>query len=787
MKNHFSMTGLLVWLTVFPALAQVPVQQIRGSVRDAQTRETLPGANVVLMGESRGTITNEEGRFLLEDVPVGRYNLQVSYVGYTPEILPELLVTSGSALVLEVSLEPSLSDIGEVVIRPAIRKDRPGNSMAAVSARRFSVEEAGRYAGAIEDPGRMAGSFAGVTAVGPHLNAIVVRGNAPKGLSWRLEGVDIPVPSHFSGSNVAGGGGLTIFSSQLLANSDFYTGAFPAAYGNATAGVFDMRLRNGNSYNHEYAVKLGVQGVEAAAEGPLLGKGRGSYLANYRYSTMALIFPLLPEVSYANEVPVYQDLSFKASVPAGRAGTFSLWGIGGLSSSTMEGYEDRDQWIYPENREQMTFNYNMGATGLSHAVNLADNTYLHSTLSFSGSEHKYHEQSRLDTLNTGILFPLYRISKVSSQVSFSSRLTHSFSDRIILQGGWDFQNHHYTLDGASRDFLTDGLVSTMDGAGNSWLAEAYIQGKYKWGEHLYTTGGLHMSWFELNQSYTLEPRVSASWQVFPGHRISLGYGNHSQIEPLFVYHVTRIDSASNQVTFPNRDLKRMRAHHFVMGYDWTITPNIRLKIEPYYQRLYRVPVVSGTPYSMVNFLSDWAFSRDLVNEGKGTNTGIDFTLERFLKKGLYYMITASVYDSKYTGGDGIRRRTRYDGGYVVNILGGKEWEIRDKDLLGINVKVTFMGPYWHQPVDPAATRRQATIVYDQDQAFTYRHSGFESLTDLTVNYRMNGQSASLVLAVQVKNILGRQYLGKKYNLVTGAIENDFFTSPVPFISAKLAF
>ena len=137
MKNHFSMTGLLVWLTVFPALAQVPVQQIRGSVRDAQTRETLPGANVVLVGESRGTITNEEGRFLLEDVPVGRYNLQVSYVGYKPEILPELLVTSGSALVLEVSLEPSLSDIGEVVIRPAIRKDRPGNSMAAVSARRF--------------------------------------------------------------------------------------------------------------------------------------------------------------------------------------------------------------------------------------------------------------------------------------------------------------------------------------------------------------------------------------------------------------------------------------------------------------------------------------------------------------------------------------------------------------------------------------------------------------------------------------------------------------------------
>ncbi|MFP4019025.1 MAG: hypothetical protein ACLFUH_07225 [Bacteroidales bacterium] len=231
----------------------------------------------------------------------------------------------------------------------------------------------------------------------------------------------------------------------------------------------------------------------------------------------------------------------------------------------------------------------------------------------------------------------------------------------------------------------------------------------------------------------------------------------------------------------------MRANHFVLGYDWSITKNLRMKIEPYYQHLYDVPVVNGTAYSMINFMSDWTFDRKLENTGIGNNMCVAITIERFLKNGLYFMTTASIYDSKYTGGDDVTRRTRYDGGYVVNLLGGKEWVINHKNMLSLNLKFTFMGPYWHHPVDNAATKLQGMVVYAENKPFTYRNSNLEDMTDLTVNYHINGTNASSIFSLQVKNIVGKQYTGKIYNLEEQQVENDFFTSPVPFISYKVEF
>ena len=184
MKARMNMSCIIMILLLSKTvLAQKPVQNIRGVVFDAQTMETLPGATIVILEDNTGSISDVSGNFILENIEVGRHTLQVSYVGYESKIIPELLLTSGSELILEIKLESSLYELKEVVIKPEIRKDRPINSMATVSARTFSVEEASRYAGAIDDPGRMAGNFAGVTPVAPHINAIVVRGNAPKGLA----------------------------------------------------------------------------------------------------------------------------------------------------------------------------------------------------------------------------------------------------------------------------------------------------------------------------------------------------------------------------------------------------------------------------------------------------------------------------------------------------------------------------------------------------------------------------------------------------------------------------
>jgi len=779
----FAMSFLFACYT----LAQIPTQNIRGVVMDADSRETLLGATLILMDQNRGTISDQQGRFVFENLKVGRYALKASFVGYEPVLIPELLLSSGKELNLEIMLVISASELDEVTIRPTVRKDKALNSMAIVSARTFSVEESQRYAGAIDDPGRMAGNFAGVTTVGTHLNAIVIRGNAPKGLLWRLEGVDVPVPSHFAGANVAGGGSLTMFSSQMLANSDFYTGAFAAEYGNATAGVFDMQLRNGNSHKAEYSMKIGVQGIEASAEGPLKRGGTASYLMNYRYSTMALIFPLLPEIRDDNEIPVYQDLSFKIHLPAGKAGTFSVWGLGGLSHTSMEGFNDPEQWKYPENRVKMDFHYNMGVLGISHSKSLSNRTYIQTKLAVNAAGQLYDKKSRLDYSNPSMLFPLFKLESTRGQGILSTKFTHVASPRLTLVSGVDINRYRYELSGKSRDHETGLYSPGLEGLDHASLLEGYFQARYMILKNVSIVAGLNASWFETNQQYSLEPRISGSWSPHPKHRISLGYGNHSQTEPLFVYFVSRLDPVTGQPAYPNKNLQRMAAHHFVLGYDWSPNPLLRLKIEPYYQYLYDVPVVSGTAYSMINFMSDWTFDQVLSNEGTGINRGIDMTIERFLQKGMYFMITASVYDSKYTGGDTHTYRSRFDGGYVANLLAGKEWQVKKKDLLAVNVKFSFMGPYWHHPVDVSATEQAGEIIYEENESLSYRYSRLESITDLSISYRINSRRISSILTLQVRNLLGTQYLGKRYNLEKRTIEEQLFTSPVPFLSYKMEF
>ncbi|MFO7828743.1 MAG: TonB-dependent receptor [Bacteroidales bacterium] len=787
MKNSIRILAIILFFTHLSNAQEGPTQTIRGVVMDANSHETLPGANVLLMNNNKGTITDMEGNFELRNIPVGRYDIQFSYVGYKSLTIPELVVGSGKEVVLEIKLEESVSELDEVVIKAEIRKDRPINSMATVSARTFSVEEARRYAGSLDDPGRMAGNFAGVATAGINVNAIIVRGNAPKGLSWRLEGVDIPVPSHFSGASVAGGGGLTMFSSQLLANSDFYTGAFPAEFGDATAGVFDMKLRNGNNQKYEYAAQIGVQGIDIAAEGPFKKNSQSSFLFNYRYSTMALIFKFLPETKDGTEIPVYQDLSFKLNMHAGDAGTFSLWGIGGLSESTSSGFDEPANWKYPENRERMNFQYNMGAAGITHKKSLSAKTFVNTTAAVNAGEHIYSEKIRLDDNNPSVLTPKHHINNIEGKITISSVLTHKFNSRITVKAGIDASNLYYKLNGDALDFSTNEYSAFMDGSGNRWMLKAHVQGKYLLTRNFTITAGANSSWFQMSDEIKVEPRLSASWQAHPKHRFSLGYGNHSQTEPLFVYFVTLEDNLTGEKYQPNKDLKRSGAHHFVIGYDWSPTRNYHLKIEPYYQALYDVPVVDGTPYSMINFRSDWLFDKELVNKGTGTNMGVDITLERYLKDGYYYISTLSIYDSKYTGGDGIERKTRYDGGYIFNILGGKEWTIKNKNLLGMNLKFSFLGPHWHHPVDLDASHLAGDIIYDDTQPFNDRYSKLESITDLTLTYRINKEKYASIWAVQIKNIFGKQYQGKNYNLETQQIENEFFSSPIPFLSYKIKF
>ncbi|MCB0797321.1 MAG: carboxypeptidase-like regulatory domain-containing protein, partial [Chitinophagales bacterium] len=310
------MKQVLILSFLFPLLVQAQdlKQTIRGNIIDRESKATLPGANVLLYADTvflSGTTTNEDGNFRLEG-PVGRVDLVVRYIGYQDFFITNLVVSSGKEVVLQIELEESAQALDEVTIT-AFREGEVVNDMATVSVRSFTVEETDRYAGSRGDPARMASNFAGVQGADDSRNDLVIRGNSPIGVLWRLENLDIPNPNHFA---IAGttGGPVSIINNKYLSNSDFFTGAFPAEYGNATAGVFDLQMRKGNDEQYEFSGQLGFLGTELFAEGPLSKENKSSFLVSYRYSTLQLFESLNIQIG-TEAVPRYQDGAVKLFFP----------------------------------------------------------------------------------------------------------------------------------------------------------------------------------------------------------------------------------------------------------------------------------------------------------------------------------------------------------------------------------------------------------------------------------------------------------------------------------------
>jgi len=281
---------LLSLLLYWQAYSQSLVQTIRGRVIDIDSKAPLVGAVLFIEGADPmiGSITDAEGYFQFPDLPIGRYTVGVSCIGYENKSLPNQLLGAGKEVVIDIEMSESLKEIDEVVITARKNKGEPINDMSTVSARSITVEETQRFAGSFNDPSRLVSSYSGVMSDPSGNNDIIIRGNSPRGLQWRLEGVDVPNPNHFANEG-ATGGPISILNNTTLDECDFFSGAFPADYGDAYSGVFDVHLRKGNNKEREFTAQVGVIGMDVTAEGPFISQSLASYIINYRYSSLDLL------------------------------------------------------------------------------------------------------------------------------------------------------------------------------------------------------------------------------------------------------------------------------------------------------------------------------------------------------------------------------------------------------------------------------------------------------------------------------------------------------------------
>jgi hypothetical protein len=793
------MKNLILSLTVILGIQNSIVtgsdftQTIRGTVIDAITGYPLIGATIILSETNPpiGTITDPDGVFVLNNVPVGRQSLEISYVGYLPRKVENLFLTSAKEVVVEVQLEESTIEVEEVVVKAKKKKDEALNEMAMVSSRTFSVEETERFAGSLGDPARMVANYAGVMTQNDSRNDIIIRGNSPSGVLWRIEGVEVPNPNHF-GELGTTGGPVSMINNNLLTNSDFLTGAFPAEYGNATAGAFDLNLRSGNNEVTEFTGQIGFNGFELGAEGPFVKRENNvnpSYLANFRYSTLEVVHMMGLDIGTGAAIPQYKDFTFMVDLPGTKLGRLKLFGLWGKSYIELGREEDdENENSYNPRGWAVNFGSDLAVAGLTHTYFINENIRFRSTLSYQTTQ----ATTEVDSVDykVDMVDPYFRSTEKEDKISFSTQFRHKISSHDNYSIGIiaDMYSINYIDSVQDQDY--NRFITITDAEGNMNMLRAYAQWQHKFNDYVTTYAGVHSQYFDLNNEIAIEPRVSVKWQFSPKQSLNAGFGMHSQLQPRYLYCIQTYDDVNDSYSITNEDVKYTRSNHYVLGYNYLVSPDFRVKLETYYQNLYNVPVSESSPeFSMLNTGGEFGMPAEdsLVNKGTGRNYGLELTLEKFLSKGYYALFTASLFDSKYKGYDGIERNTAFNGNYVFNLLAGYEHKISKKAVMTFDIKTVWAGGKRYVPIDLEESRLEGEEVRDWSNAFKDKYDDYFR-TDLRIGLKLNGKRVNQEWGLDLQNVTGfRSVFMEGYDAVKDEVYTVYQQGFMPMMLWRINF
>jgi len=767
-------------------------QTVRGQVIDKDSRYPVIGATVMVLDSDPilAAATDVDGYFVIKNVPIGRVSLKVSSLGYQDYFASNLLVVSGKELQVNIQMEESITKLDEIVISSK-KNGEVNNENASVSVRSFDAEQAAKYAGSLNDPSRMAANFAGVQNSNDSRNDIVVRGNSPLGLLWRLEDIDIPNPNHF-GTSGSSGGPISMINNNLLASSDFLTAAFPASYGNATSAVFDLKMRNGNNEKHEFLGQIGFNGFEVGAEGPFSKESNASYILHYRLSTLEAFDAIGMSVGTGSAVPKYQDLSFKLNLPTENKGRFTLFALGGKSAINLLGSEtDLDaQNSFSNETEDIYNNNSVGILGLSHTYFFNKNTSYKLTMAAS---HQYSE-ANVDSVawnNTSVTDIVRYIDVRERQNKYSAHL--KFNSKINSQNKWTsgLITDFYDIKFADSSLIspnTNTWFVINDEEGTGLLSRIYTNWQHKFNDKVSLNMGVHHLYFNVSKSNALEPRIGLKFKPNSKNTFSFGFGVHHQLQALPIYYKRRRSDGE----LSNKNLDFTRSRQLAAGWDHSFSEDLRLKTEVYYQQLSNIPIEdTASSFSLVNIGADFGTpdNSDLVNEGTGYNYGVELTLEKFYSKQYYFLLTTSLFNAKYKGSDGKTRNSAFNNKYVINLLAGKEWKVgkAKKNQLSFDWKFTYAGGRFYSPLDREASILEGNQVIDDENAFSQRFSNYFR-TDIKLYYRLNRPKVTHEMGIEIQNFTNRDNIfAIRYNERTQELTEEYQLGILPIPQYRLLF
>lgn len=747
---------------------QIYQQTVKGILRDQESRQPIPEATVLFSNHIReySAITDNSGNFKLK-LPPGRWEMVVSCLGYGSKA-QNIQVGTGKEIALELFLEAKVFETQEIQVSAGKKSWLTPSSGSSV--RTLQSQDAAKYAGGYYDPLRMVANFAGITSGNSDAsNEIVIRGNSPKGLLWRLEGMEIPNPNHLSNGVGSNGGAYSIISTNVLADFDFYTGAFPAEYGNALSGVMDLRLRKGNTDHHEFGLSLSVVGAEAAAEGPI-GKNSGnSYLFNVRYANFDILKKYgIIDIQDMSIIPNSLDWTFKMNFHGEKLGELELFSIGGKSEAGNEPSGIKAEILKGVNNDEWIEEDALSVFGIRHLKNFKDGkTYLRTILGLTKSNINWHE----GILDTGFV---HIINKQDWMIAPVLRASVMVNRKVNPKNSFriGFEYHSTNADMFSIRKLSGGSYDTLvNQRSQSFYTQGYFQWKYKPVDFFELIPALHLTYTGINKELTMEPRVGMVLNLPNNQAINVGTGFYSKQEPLPIYYF-RVKTGKTERRLLNNDLQTTKAFHLVAGYRKSFASDLKISLEGYYQHLYDVPIsrYSNNTFSMVN-VSEGLPDIDLTNDGISDNLGIELTIDKSFARNYYLLTTFSLFDSKYRAANTYWYSTYYNSNFVFNLVCGKEFKVGkyQQNTLGFNLRNIARGGYRFTPPNYTQSTLKKTVIYDIQQVFG-KHLPFFDRMDFGINYRVNKRHSAFNFSVDIQNLLNRHNIYKRnFSYANGAI------------------
>lgn len=761
-----SMSSLLA--TTF-LVAQEPVAIVRGQVVDANGEQPVEGVTIQLGSNEQNlrSTTDSSGYYQLE-VPVGLYLLQAQRDGYQEVNVPDVWARSGKQEVQRIAMMTTSRSLPMFTVSNMAREQ-----LAPLGVTTFTVEQTMRTPATTFDPGRMIASFPGVAGVDDGTNHLSIRGNSPNNNSWMLDGVEIVTPNHLTnaGTNsdfpVLSGGGVNILSAQMLGTSQLVTGAAPVQYGNALGGWLDMRLRKGNTQENEWTIQAGLTGLDVSTEGRIGKSQRGSFLANYRYSTVGLLNAI--GVDFGDEAITYQDLSFHVALPIGKRGEVRVFGLGGLSSNVFEVKPDTAEWEFDKDSNDITYTSSMGAIGTSIRIPISETATFSTTAILSETDQERKQTPYTDELIAGN----------TTVVGLTERKLSTMA-RVDGAAGTRFR---YSIGGSAMERTT---ITVQDNTIVGWLIRPFLDGRYAITEKFQLQAGIGYSYYSFNGSDAIEPRASLAYAIGKGKRISLTGGLRSQLPQYQIMNVYAVDGSGI-----NTDIGLTRSRDLVLGYDHPVNDRLRFHVELYDQELTNVPIASVMLHASLieqggTILNGWDVpnTNNLENTGKARNRGVEFSVDHTFANDLFYRANASVFSSTYDYGNE-DKDTRWNNSSLGNLVAGKEFRKTKEDRVrtwGISIRYSLAGGQRERGLTLTGTATIQQDLFYAEQLATYQR------IDLRIYLKKDRKKRTGLWSLDLQNVAGFQNEAYHYyDQRKGELVTKYQLGLIPNLSYRVEF